>query len=459
MKPKIFILFYAFLCLYITSNRQADWKGTVLSWDASGYHLYLPAVFIYHDLGKLSFYHEIHEKYLAKNRMGDYYALFAKDNGKYLNKYAIGVSVLELPFFLIAHTYCLLNGAYPADGYSHPYEWGAAISIIFWVMAGLFILSSVLRKYYDDKTVLWVIACIGLGTNLYYYTAFFYGMSHPYSFFFFAALLYYTDKWYKAYKLRDICLLGITLGFIAIVRPSNLIIAIIPLFWKVYNYKSLQERIRLLLTKKTHLLVGLVLFCLVSLIQMGYWKYITGQWLYFSYENEGFNFLRPYQIAQGLFGYRKGWFVYTPIAFISFFGFIALWKKNKELVPVLLAFLFLTVWIVFSWRCWWYGAGFGSRATIESMAILAFPLGALLQKILHSAYLYRKLASITLLIILITLNIFQTYQYVLTIIPYDRVTRSYYWHVFGKLYTYPEYETLLMTDQEVDKETERTKQP
>mgnify|MGYP003593392854 CR=1 FL=1 len=42
-------------------------------------------------------------------------------------------------------------------------------------------------------------------------------------------------------------------------------------------------------------------------------------------------------------------------------------------------FLLANVYVVSSWWCWWYGGSYGQRAFIESYAVLALPLAALIQ--------------------------------------------------------------------------------
>jgi hypothetical protein len=40
---------------------------------------------------------------------------------------------------------------------------------------------------------------------------------------------------------------------------------------------------------------------------------------------------------------------------------------------------------------------------------------------------------LVLIAIFVFLNLFQTYQYSLAILPCERMTAEYYWHIFGKV--------------------------
>src|SRR6185369_285020 len=81
-----------------------DWRTIVRS-DVRGYHGYLHALFITHDLG--------HEQ-----PNGEY--IHGTPSGT-LNKYFVGESVMLAPFFLGAHAVAQLTGA-PTDGLSAPYQ-------------------------------------------------------------------------------------------------------------------------------------------------------------------------------------------------------------------------------------------------------------------------------------------------------------------------------------------------
>jgi hypothetical protein len=110
----------------------------------------------------------------------------------------------------------------------------------------------------------------------------------------------------------------------------------------------------------------LIVFILVGIIallpQVYVWKILYGQYLPYTYQGEGFNWLAP-KISGVLFSPLHGWFYWTPIIFISLLGFISwIWKlKNREAVTWSIALL-ATVYINASWHDWTFGASYGSRA-------------------------------------------------------------------------------------------------
>jgi len=83
--------------------------------DGTGYYAYLPAIFIYNDL-QFDF---LDNKALVND---DGASRVKLDNGKIVNKYACGLALLQLPFFLIAYLLSFLFGQ-PIDGYSHFFQY------------------------------------------------------------------------------------------------------------------------------------------------------------------------------------------------------------------------------------------------------------------------------------------------------------------------------------------------
>lgn len=406
-----------------------------------GYYVYLPAIFIYQDLGHLSFKEEISRKYDIPEPFNGIHDIGQRK----LDKYAIGTSLFELPTFLAAHAYCLLfPSEFPADGYSLPYEYGLIFATALWSFVGIWVLRKFLSKNFKDSITAIVLTCIAFGTNFYTYTVFDPGMSHNFSFFLFACLIYLTDKWYRTQERKTLCSIGVVLGLMTIVRPVNLIAILIPLLWSVYNKETLTERWKTLIIRYKDLLLSFVCFLAIVFIQLSYWKLITGQWIFYSYKDEEFWFSNP-KIIKGLFSFRKGWFVYTPIAFIGLTGLLC--TPRKYILSVI-TFFTIMIYIAFSWENWYYGYGFGARALIETLPVVALPLAFLTTWVLNKMPVSAKATYLLILACAIALNMFQSYQYSYGFLHGTRMSRDYYWAIFGQVHNKPEYEKYLMPDKE-----------
>ena len=156
------------------------------------------------------------------------------------------------------------------------------------------------------------------------------------------------------------------------------------------------------------------------------WYLQCGKWIVYSYRDEGFHFLKPYFFSI-LGSYNRGWFVYTPVAFVSLFGFIGLYRKSWFHALVLLIFLVIFTYVASSWWVWYYASKCGQRIFID---IYAVP-GLLL------VYLYANFSSVAirrcitaLLIALAALNIFQYYQHTKWIFPPYIITSEIFWDSF-----------------------------
>lgn len=412
--------------------------------------MYLPATFLYHDLARMDFNRQVHLDYGVSE--DTYYVFDQPQTGKKTDMYAIGTALFQLPLFMVAYAWTDNIHGYHPDGYSAPFQIAGYFSNLLWVMFGLFMLRRFLRVYFTDTVTAIVLACIAFGTNLYTYTVFNAGMSHPYAFVIFSCVLYYTQRWYTYKMPAQLYILGLFAGMAAITRPIGIIIFLITLLWEVGSIAALKERLAFLATQWRRMAVAVLIFFAVALIQMSYWKYTSGHWVFFSYQNDGFNFLKP-KVWAGLFSYQKGWFVYTPMAVAGLIGLFALWKKRPSLAPAFILYFIVTIYVVFSWKNWWYGGGFSARGMIESLAVLALPLGMLTEWALS---LGKKAATTTVLLLfscLVVLNMFQSYQYALFIIHSERMSQAFYWKVFGKTkINNAEVDQYLMSEHEYNQE-------
>lgn len=416
-------------------------RGTIYHQDAAGYYLYLPSVFIYHDLDQISFHSKM-------DSLRDWY-LIPQVNGRVLNKYPIGVAILEFPFFILAHSYVLFcSPSFLADGYSLPYQISGIVSNIFWVIVGLILLRQYLRNYFDDRLIFFSLLGLTFGTNLYYYTIYEPGMSHTYSFFLFSGVLYYTQRWYQLLRKGDLFALALCSGLILVTRPVNFPILFIPALWWLGAPNWRHYIPNIWNTHRATILQALCLFLLFPLLQLAYWRYISGSFFVDTYPNEYFDFSDPH-IFQGLFSFRKGWWVYTPLVSLALIGFIPFWKSRRNLATLVLFIIALAVYITFSWKQWWYGGSFGCRPMVEYLAVLTLPFIYLLNYLFMKGNKVYSGLLVLIMVLFITLNIFQSYQYSKGILHWDRMTKIYYFKVFGKTQIDPDfYENYLIDEKE-----------
>lgn len=432
-KHSSLIVCYSFLITTISVGMyEAKWKSnTILNWDIAGYHNYLPAFFIYDDIEDCRFYRKIDAQYKPT---GDnkYYALDKHpETGFRVNKYSSGVSIFQFPLFFVAHIYANFTDTYVPDGYSSPYQLSVLISSILFVFLGLLVLRKFLKESgFRETVIFFTLLILAFGTNLYSYTAYQPGMGHPYSFFLYSCILLFTHRIYLKYKPLHFFLLGLSIGLTILIRPVDIFVVLIPLFWSLPDLKK--TYVKLFTNHKLSIAFALIAVIIPWIPQLLYWKSITGSYLFYSYGEEGFNFLQP-EIIKGLFSYRKGWFIYSPLALLGFIGlFITLRDfRYKEYAISTFIFYIISFFVIFSWHQWFYGGSFGARVMINSLPLLAIPLCILFEKLLKQSKIL-VVPIVFSICFLLFLNIFQSWQYNLSIIHWDSMNKAYYWKVFLK---------------------------
>ena len=440
----------AFILTFMTFNmlNVRHWKQEqrVIEWDAISYYAYLPAAFIYHDLS-LSF---------TDGYSGNHRFIFWPERsptGKNVIKTTMGLSVLWLPFFGAAHLTAHLTGA-DTGGYSEPYKFFLLVSALFYLFIGLIYLRKILLASVSDKVTALVLAGFAFATNLYWYSLFQSTMSHVYNFALITAFVWYSMKWYQAGSMGqkegnrpleignserpgrgawNAVRLGLLLGLISLIRPTNIIVIIFFVLYGVTSAGDARLRFRVLITDYKYLLVMAVMFFIVWVPQMIYWREMTGQWLYFSYGNDERFFFNHPAIIKGLFSFRKGLFIYTPLLIFAFAGIITLWKKKSPHALAITVFVPLNIYIIFSWWCWWYGGGFGQRAFIDSYALMAIPAAALLQAAFTTGRKWLKESIIGIWSLLFLLGIYNNFQYYYGAIHWDSMTKEAYFDSLGRV--------------------------
>ena len=414
-------------------DRTGRWRdSTLLAWDSETYYHYLPAVFIQHDLLHLAYVPALDSTLHANFFPNDYGIYTSELTGNRYIKYTYGTALFELPFFLLAHAYCHMPGVKDVpNGYSSTYQHAVALSSLFFVFLGLLVLRRLLLRYCSDRATAIALLTLSLGTNLFFYAAVASGMSHPYLFFLVGAVLYLTDRWHARPTMRTALLLGGSIGLIALTRPVDALIVLIPLLWDLFPGDRRRAKWAAVRSHWRHLLGATACAILPMVPQMIYWKVTTGHWVFYSYKDEGFDFSQPH-ILEGLFSFRKGWFVYSPLVMLGFLGIHLQLRTPRTFGQALPLAIYFPIfwWLVFSWYQWWYGGSFGCRPLVGSLALLALPIAHLADA------LRRKHAVLCdLLIVLvglgICLNFFQQRQYALDIIHWEEMTAERYWEVLG----------------------------
>jgi MFS family permease len=390
----------------------------LMEWDVLDYYGYTPMFFLHQNAKK---------KVWNSPRLP--HIIYYYENEK-PHKMTMGMGILYSPAFLMAHAMAPVFG-YPADGLSRPYQWAVHLSLYPYLLLGWWALFGWLNML-GYKHYLSIVAAgmVLLGTNLYYYTVDEPAMTHAFSFSLVSLMLYLSGRWFKENHRKWVFGSAFVLGIIVLVRPVNaLLIALIPLNGLLFfDGKQLFGFFR-----KQHkaILIATIIGLLSVFPQFLYWKLGFGSWFVYSYGEERFFWSNP-KVMEGLFSFRKGWFLYTPLAVFMFIGFF-----NQSRRIILWSALFVSVffYVAFSWWCWWYGGAYGQRVIIDIYPWLTLGLVGGMTLWMKSRWRWPISAT---LVVLVTYNLFTTYQYRVKLIHDDANTPCSLKHNFLRVNPEPQ---------------------
>ncbi len=443
-KPSLWVCVLLMIGYTAVTLFGGKWKKhSVIKSDAAGYYAYLSSGVVYHDVFKCKFYGHVDSLYNFGDGVYYYAVQYHPQTQNFYFKYNYGVALFEAPLFLVAHAITSLTGSYPADGYSDYYQLSVALSTVLFGFLGLLVSRKFLLKYFDEWVIAVCLLVIGAGTNFFAQVVTQPGLSHVYLFFVFACLLFVVQQAEETLRLKWFLLLGFTIGLVLVTRPVDIFVLVFPLVWLGVRLKETDN------APYKAIAFALLIISVMVWLQLAYWKIATGHWYFYTYKREHFNFSN-WQLLNGLFSFRKGWLVYSPLALLGFLGTFFLWKHRKfrfYLLPFILYF-FCVLYITFCWWQWYYGGSFGCRVLVESYAILAFPMSAFIQKVMVGR---RSVAFAfgVIVVLLLMLNVFQTAQYSKGIIHWQKMNREYYWRVFGKWSVSDKDKELLLKTEEI----------
>ncbi|WP_118974084.1 hypothetical protein [Taibaiella koreensis] len=420
---KYTFLLCAVLIAYSGSFFYPRWKKgggeAQLSWDAGGYYWYLPSVFIYHDLRGQHFKDSILNKY-QPTPPDDFQYGFWQPSGNYVIRYTMGTAILEAPWFFIAHALARPLG-YPADGFSLPYQFMIYLGGMLFTLLGLWYLRKLLLLYFNDTVTGITLFLLVAGTNYLNYGGIEVGMTHSWLFTLYVFLFLNTHYYYERLQRKYLLRVAALIGLIALVRPPEIIAVLIPVFWGMNSLwpRVLRERLRFFKKQLPQIVLGAGIVLAILSIQFFYWKYASGQWFVYTYQQQGFSWRRPHFKMYAL-NYQCGWLLYTPVMLFALAGIIPLIWSGRNKIAILLL-IGINYYIVAAWDAWDYGG----RAMIQNYPALLFPLASLVH------FLLRKkiglILATPLLLPAVYFNIWWTYQaHKGTLIGGAPGTRAYY---------------------------------
>ena len=409
---RYYLILLFLLCLPVMMMRTSDNLRGVIWSDAEGYYQYLPALFIIGD---------VHQ--LPPGSIWPYY----NDQGEYVNKYTCGVAMFEWPFFFGAYFLSQRFGYDPADYVNPVYCRAISLSGFLFAFLGLWLLQRVLLRRHSPGVTAWVLFSIFAGTNLFHYVTKEMSVSHAYNFFLFAAFLYHLPKQLRQPTIKNSLLTGVLLGWIILIRPTNIILALALGLYDVYRWSELRARLKFWLLHPMSILSIIAAASLFFIPQMVYWHEMTGRWLYYSYTEEGFKYWYEPKITAVLFDPQNGLFLYSPLAILMLIAVgVGLWRRQYQALTATVI-VGLATYIFASWWVWWFGGAFGHRCFVEYYTLLAIPLAGLYHEIRTRWHPVAKTVFVSLTILLMFVGIRLSFLYTTLPGPWDGADWRWNW--------------------------------
>ncbi|MEI6574567.1 MAG: hypothetical protein WCO63_00140 [Bacteroidota bacterium] len=445
MPKKISLYVALILGILITVYRLNTVSEKETSWDVLGYYLYLPATFVHHDplLHDVSWLKKLNEE---KQLTGTLYQLSSNNKGEPMYFFLYGMALFYLPFFFIGQLFAALNGL-PMDGFSYPYQFSLVVGAVLYTLTGLYFLRKILLRFFTEAVSALTLILVVLGTN--YINHLTLKDLEPVNvlFMLMSIIVWNSIRWHDSGNPKYFRYSMLACMMMALVKPSEIMVMMIPFLWGVQSIKEFKTKILSVITDRKTLWSTIGLCFLLAMPQMTYWTLKTGFPVYDSYKNAGvgLDFFSPH-ILNVLFSYRKGWLLYTPIMSFALIGFYFVYRNERSIFAAITIYFLVAFYIIASWTEWWYGAAFSCRPLITSYPLLAICLGFFL------TYLFKlkKVIQIAFGLVflgMIYLNQFQWWQLRNYILDPYRTTKEYYRASFLKTRVSAEDRALLLFER------------
>jgi hypothetical protein len=398
-----------------------------------GYYSYLPAAWIYQD-ADYEFAKKLGHQYYGRDIRNDFLNQAGEDK---VNKYFPGVSLLLLPFFLIAHFLALLSGA-EADGYSLLYQYGVGFAAAFWLVFGFDRMLSLLKESgLNQAHSIWISLTMILGTNLLYNTCSVPSQSHVYSFAVLSAAALHFKRWCCGthYRYRNGVYFFLFFSLAIAIRPLA-VIAFPGFLFFVDRPSSFVKSALRQVQRRSSLALSALAFALPLLYVVFWWKWQCNSWMVYSYTGEHFYLHKPH-VFEFLFSFRKGWFIYHPILLLAFSGILLMWKQSGKRAFAFFLFWIFLIYVHASWWIWTYSVPFGQRVMIDYLVFILPPCAGLFQFV--SLYKIKKNILRILILILVMFNLWRTWQYHEGIIPWEYVDAKLYFETITQTHRRQRY--------------------
>lgn len=367
----------------------------IFHWDSEGYYMYLPAIFLNGGFENMYSKTEHDGEKVFKNYPG---------TNKLYTKYTCGVAIMFSPFFITANIIASIFHLDKGMGYAPIFGFFLILGVSCYLALGLYFVFKTLRFYVGIFPALLCCLIIWLGTNLFHYSALNPGFTHTFTFALAAVVVYFTHKYYQDPNYKTLLVIIAAIALLVLMRPTDILISLYFFLFGINSLKELWQRILFWLKKPIELLLFPFSIFIAYIPQFIYWEYISGSFIIYSYENEGFSLWKNPMLPEIWYHPQNGLFLFAPLLLLSIAGIIFTWKKKEYSAKTIALIFMLNSYICASWWYWNFGAAYGYRPFIDFLPILVIPMAFVVQYLLKTK-LSIRIFSFTAILFLLFLSV------------------------------------------------------
>lgn len=343
--------------------------------DGHGYYAYVRSAVIDHDL---DFENEFRHgdplfREIYFDEQGSLRPAMRSSTGLVINQWAVGPSILWLPFFLVAHAAVTLLNVFgagvPADGFSMPYRWFCAAGTACYGWLSLLLMRGPAARIAGARAAVLGALALWWASSLPVYMYFLPFHVHALSAFVVSLFLWY---WLRASSfpltVPRWMIWGLLCGLMMDVYYLNAIIGLVAgadLVAKVAQEKRLSGHV---VKAAAAFAIGL----LVSLAPLVVAKWIVHGSPFSSGYSDEFFWTTP-RLWQVGFSTEHGLFLWTPVTLLALVGLVRASRRDARAATLVAVFV-LFYYTVASYQNWHGLSSFGNRFFVSLTAV--FMLGA-----------------------------------------------------------------------------------
>jgi hypothetical protein len=352
--------------------------------DGNGYYAYVRSIVIDHDL---EFENEFrHGDPLFRpvyfDEQGVLHPWMRSSTAHVVNQWAVGPSMLWLPFFLSAHLVVkganLLGGSLPADGFSAPYRWSCAAGTAFYGWLAILLAFDTAARVTGARAALLAALAIWWASSLPVYMYFLPFHVHALSAFAVALFVWY---WLRVQPFglgwRRWALWGAMGGLMTAVYYLNAVVAMLAVIEiRPTGPPGGGPRARSMAAAMAAFAAGGV----AALTPHFAVKWVLhGSPLATGYRDEFF-WTTP-RIWQVAFSAEHGMFLWTPVLLLAAAGLVLLARRDVRIGGALLAVFALFYYVVASYQNWHGQSSFGNRFFVSLTLPFVFGLAVVVDRL------------------------------------------------------------------------------